>query len=612
MLGWRALAGRPDARVFLADACVTRHFPSEVAPGGLPGVPGGEACPLTLGTQETVMCTTRSFTPLLVAASLLFLASCQESPPTMPPSAPAESAAAASPQALSALFDRASPEVMALPRTVFAAQELETGQLVFGVEHRSVAPAVGNVLERLGVATSDYRIEVTEPIRFLNETLRTEHRATMGGVQIQWSQYVCTLGFNVDHADGRSFITNSHCTDRQGQTGNTQYNQPTRTVSPDPIGFEADDPAYSRGGGCSPGKVCRYSDAARVLYEPGIDSQARIAKTTGENNGLLEVAGHFTITGQDNSSTHFSGTMHKVGRTTGWSSGTVSNTCATVNVSGSNIQLRCQTLVEGSGQIVAGGDSGSPVFTRSSGDNVTLRGILWGGSSSGNLFVFSPFSAVQNELGALDATTDGTSEPPVDEDPGSIVGAVTDAEDGTPLAGVRVEVGSTNLWAETDESGNYAIGDVPVGTHEVTASKAGYDSQTATGVGVTSNTETTVNFSLQAETGGPEPEEPTDGTLSVDAVEYSANGGRLNDRHLTVTVRLVDDGGSAVANAGVSIELSRDGSLYGTASGTTGSNGVVNLSFNNYPSGTYTTVVTDVSASGLTWDGKTPSNSHTK
>ncbi len=146
------------------------------------------------------MCTARSFTRLLVASSLLFLASCQDSPLTMPPSASAESAAPASAQALSALFDRASPEVMALPQTVFAARDPAAGQLVFGVEHRGVAPAVVSVLERLGVAASGYRIEVTEPIRFLNETLRTEHRATMGGVQIHWSQYVCTLGFNVDHA----------------------------------------------------------------------------------------------------------------------------------------------------------------------------------------------------------------------------------------------------------------------------------------------------------------------------------------------------------------------------------------------------------------------------
>jgi hypothetical protein len=338
---------------------------------------------------------------------LLAIVACDDA--TAPPSVSGETELSPNLQAgtgLAGQFARTSPEVMALPGTVFAARDEATGQLVFGVERPGVARDIAPIMARAGIPEAGYRVQVTEPIHFMS-TLRDVHRPVMGGVQIHWSNYVCTLGFSVDHAGGRSFITNSHCTDNQGSTGNTQYNQPSRTVAPDPIGFEADDPAYFRGGVCSRGKVCRYSDAARALYEPGIETQARIAKTTGENNGSLEVAGHFSIASQDNSSTDFSGTMHKVGRTTGWTSGTVTNSCATVNVSGSNIQLRCQTLVEGSGQIVAGGDSGSPVFTRSSGDNVTLRGILWGGSSSGNLFVFSPFSAVQDELGSMNATTDG-------------------------------------------------------------------------------------------------------------------------------------------------------------------------------------------------------------
>jgi hypothetical protein len=308
---------------------------------------------------------------------------------------------------LATQFARTSPEVMGLAGTVFAARDPSTGQMVFGVERPEVANDIAPIMAMRGIPATAYRVEVTEPIHFMN-TLRDAQRPVVAGVQIHWSQYVCTLGFSVDHAGGRSFITNSHCTDNQGSTGNTQYNQPTRTVAPDPIGFEAHDPAYFRGGACSRGKVCRYSDSARALYEPGVASRAEIAKTTGENNGSLTIAGVFTIASQNNTATSFSGTIHKVGRTTGWSSGNVTNTCATVNVSGSNIQLLCQTLVQRSGtQIVGGGDSGSPVFTRGSGDNVQLVGILWGGSSSGDLFVFSPFKQVQDELGTMNATTHG-------------------------------------------------------------------------------------------------------------------------------------------------------------------------------------------------------------
>jgi hypothetical protein len=90
--------------------------------------------------------------------------------------------------------------------------------------------------------------------------------------------------------------------------------------------------------------------------------------------------------------------VHKVGRTTGWTRGSVGATCVNVNVSGSNITQLCQTLVSAR---VGGGDSGSPVFRRQgSGSNVTLVGILWGGSGT-SLYVYSPLSNIEAELGAL-------------------------------------------------------------------------------------------------------------------------------------------------------------------------------------------------------------------
>jgi hypothetical protein len=51
--------------------------------------------------------------------------------------------------------------------------------------------------------------------------------------------------------------------------------------------------------------------------------------------------------------------------------------------------------------IVQGGDSGSPVFRIESGGDVTLLGNLWGGNSSGTLFVYSPLSGIETELGEL-------------------------------------------------------------------------------------------------------------------------------------------------------------------------------------------------------------------
>jgi hypothetical protein len=87
-------------------------------------------------------------------------------------------------------------------------------------------------------------------------------------------------------------------------------------------------------------------------------------------------------------------TVNKVGRTTGWTQGRVSNTCVNTGVQGSNIVQLCQTFVAAG---VGSGDSGSPVFSGTS--SVTLVGILWGGS--GNQFVYSPISNIEQELGAL-------------------------------------------------------------------------------------------------------------------------------------------------------------------------------------------------------------------
>jgi hypothetical protein len=365
------------------------------------------------------MKTWSSFLRSAAAVSLLVLAACQDL--SVPVAGPEEGGVEPatlqaprapslhSPQQVAGWFARSAPEVLSLPMTVFAAHDQAENRVVFGVENAAAMRGVQTALERLGVPSSGYTLRVTDPIRFASTTLRTEHRPTKGGIQINFGNYVCTLGFNIDHAGGRSFVTNSHCTNQQGTTGSTTYYQPVASTSPSPIAVEAHDPSYTRLPGCSRGKTCRYSDAARALYDAGTaSSPGVIAKTDGVNNGSLNVAGSFTITSQDNSSTSFSGTLHKVGRTTGWSSGNVTSTCATVNVSGSSLQLLCQTIVENPGAvIVQGGDSGSPVFRITSGDDVQLAGILWGGNTSGSLFVFSPLKQIQDELGSMVATSDG-------------------------------------------------------------------------------------------------------------------------------------------------------------------------------------------------------------
>ena len=293
---------------------------------------------------------------------------------------------------------QASPAVLELAGTVFTDNDEVNGKIRIGVENQGIARAVEAVMSRLDIPASVYSIEVVPPIVQM-ATLRDRFRPTQAGTQIHFGNYVCTMGFNVDHSGGRSFITNSHCTNTQGGVEGTQYYQPLSSVDPTVIATEVADPTYFRNGACPKGKKCRYSDSSRELYAAGVlSSRGVIAKTTGPNNSSLTVAGEFSITSQGNVT---SGVVNKVGRTTGWTQGSITATCVNTNVSGSNITQLCQTFVSAG---VGGGDSGSPVFKITSGDNVQLAGILWGGAGDGSSFVYSPISQIQQELGNVTAT----------------------------------------------------------------------------------------------------------------------------------------------------------------------------------------------------------------
>jgi hypothetical protein len=343
-----------------------------------------------------------------VLLSAVVLAACTDVAPPSGPSGPAAISPSYASQQVAAWFEQASPATLELSGTVFVDHDETTNRIVVGVEDADAILRSRPALNRLGIPESAVEFRITAPILQM-ATLRDRFRPTIGGIQIHFGQYVCTLGFNADDGTQRSFITNSHCTNTQGGVESTVYYQPTSTVDGTVIATEVEDPAYFRGGSCPRGKKCRRSDASRALYSSSVAStRGVIAATSAANNGSLDVTGSFTITSQDNTTNNFAvgTTVNKVGRTTGWTSGNVTQSCVNVNVSGSNITQLCQTLVQnpGGAVVVGGGDSGSQVFRVTSGSNVQLVGILWGGSSDGKLFVFSPLRNVQEELGSLVAT----------------------------------------------------------------------------------------------------------------------------------------------------------------------------------------------------------------
>ena len=301
--------------------------------------------------------------------------------------------------ALDRWFTQASVEALGIQGVVFADADEARNRVRIGVEHAAAAARVRGVLARLGIPASAVNVDVTQPIRQL-ATLRGAVRPVVAGVQINFPGFLCSLGFNASRSGIRGFVTASHCTSTQGGVEGTPYWQPLESVRPIQVATETVDPTYPTGGSCPAGRNCRRSDAAFAKYINGTQNTlGRIARTSRINPNDRTIVGSWTITSDASSSSFTIGLrVNKVGRTTGWSQGPVTGTCVNVNVSGTNITQLCQTIVSAT---VAGGDSGSDVFTITSGTNVRLNGVLWGGSSDGKTFVFSPLANVKGELGAL-------------------------------------------------------------------------------------------------------------------------------------------------------------------------------------------------------------------
>ena len=298
---------------------------------------------------------------------------------------------------LATLRDRMSP-VMGEPGVVFTDIDEANNRLRVGVLAGVSAAQVQAVVQALGIPAGAVSVEVTEPIVPL-ATLQSAQDPIGGGLQI-WrfippgSASVCTLGFNarlIADNEQRYFFTNSHCTATRSAVDGTLFRQGPLSLATRIVAQEIADPPYFT---CQyPGYQCRYSDAALAEYDSiFVVKLGLIYQTTGVNNGSLETlnAGKaFDISGERNFPT-MGETLDKVGRTTGWTRGSVVATCVDTGVAGGPpTVMLCQDWVTA---ISAGGDSGSPIFQPTGIKNhATLYGILWGGTTT-----FSVFSAMDN------------------------------------------------------------------------------------------------------------------------------------------------------------------------------------------------------------------------
>jgi hypothetical protein len=123
----------------------------------------------------------------------------------------------------------------------------------------------------------------------------------------------------------------------------------------------------------------------------------------------------------------------------------------------------------------------------------------------------------------------------------------------------------------------------------------------ATNITMSGNYTITASFAM---------EEATE--VRVDSITYKTEGGPNKDKHLDITVLLLDDLDQQVAGALISATLHRNDGSSWNFQGTTDVYGTVTFRLTNHGVGCYWTVVTAVAAEGLEWDGVTPENGYCK
>ena len=203
--------------------------------------------------------------------------------------------------------------------------------------------------------------------------------------------------------------------------------------------------------------------------------------------------------------------------------------------------------------------------------------------------------------GLVDAAEAGTPDGPLNQPPvvaitapadGSafasqasitFAGSASDSEDGDLTAAL---IWTSDIDGPIGTGGNFSAM-LSVGSHTITAS-----------VTDSGNLEASDSISITVNS---LPAEPT--TVSVVSIDYATQGGKRNTKHLLVTVSLGDDLGNNVAGGSVSVQVLLEGTVYFSGSDISGTDGTITFRLARAPSGYYSTIVTDVTATGLTWDG---------
>jgi hypothetical protein len=241
-------------------------------------------------------------------------------------------------------------------------------------------------------------------------SLNERHRPLFGGIRIETSSSACTLGVTAAHWPGVpyqyrvGFITASHCSDRLWYPDNTQFDQHEYLTTYDNyVGTEYLDPdADSCGNIWAWYSDCRQSDANFVSTKDIAEIRlGKIAKTTERCSGnwycTPNLASDTLQIVADAVDLYAGFTIDKMGITSGWTTGEITNTCVEHLFAGGLLQCAYYATT-----FIDSGDSGGPFFDYypARGNDVYIAGFVhgWIDTSSGRKSVFSSIMGVRNEL----------------------------------------------------------------------------------------------------------------------------------------------------------------------------------------------------------------------
>lgn len=234
-----------------------------------------------------------------------------------------------------------------------------------GVTDDVAKEEVLSVVDQLGVPRNAVIVEIV-PQGSLITTLQQYYRPLVGGLEI---------------------------------TDGTVYSQ-----GGSQIGQEAYDPGFftsAQNSLCPANHQCRWSDVAFVAYDAGVNrQQGALAQTlyrgTGGSSGSLDIGTVYPTFTLYSTATPVSGSyLDKVGRTTGWTSGPVGQTCMDQTVIFTTTRILCQDEVEVD---ALPGDSGSPVFQWTGQTTGAFAGIVWYRTGLGS-YLFSHIDRIEEDMG---------------------------------------------------------------------------------------------------------------------------------------------------------------------------------------------------------------------